>query len=131
MLVFSMHNFTIIGTLSESIVRDIGDLGNVVVFNIMENVIFDRPKNVIVVCGRTEVFFCGLAAGGRIRTVKVTLADKVNATNRYLHAFNREAIAHATEQFGLANLEIFPVSDEFLEQLRCAETPCGNGPALH
>ena len=69
----------------------------------------------VVVGGRTELFYRGIATGGKVKTVKVTLQRKVQATNRYLHKFNRTVIAHSVEQFGLTHLEIYPVSDEFLK----------------
>ena len=72
----------------------------------------------VVVGGRTELFYRGITTGGKVKTVKVTLDRKVQATNQYLHKFNRTAIAQSVKQFGLTHLEIYPVSEEFLKTLQ-------------
>lgn len=85
----------------------------------------------MVVSGRTELFYCGIATGGKVRTVKVTLNREVHATNRYLHDFNRTAIVNSIAQFGLTDLEILPVPDELLETSQCSGAPSRNTTNLH
>lgn len=85
----------------------------------------------MVVSGRTELFYCGISAGGNVRTVKVILNDKVNATNQYLHVFNRTVIAISVAQFGLTDLAILPVPDELLEASQCSGATSRNTTDLH
>lgn len=66
-----------------------------------------------------------------MRTVKVTLDRKVQATNQYFHKFNKIAIAESVELFGLTNLEIFPVSEEFFKTFEPSQILPSKSGTLH